>query len=100
MDANSFQIYSEIGGTRVCPTAGVVVDNAVPLATQWLVGVTTENPVDMFEARMRKGAVRHLGGEAEPAGIQAIQETGETLSGEVNLLEDAGKIRRGRLENY
>jgi hypothetical protein len=44
---------------------------------------------------MSDGAVSHLGGEPEPPRVQAIQETGETLPGEINLLEQKMQERSG-----
>ncbi len=73
----------------VDPGPGVVVIHSIALLVQRQMGVSAEDAVNASSFGVGQGAGGNLGGQAQPAGVQAIEIAGEALVADVELLDAA-----------
>jgi hypothetical protein len=87
MDLHSFLIYRHVGGSRLCPTAGIVVFDSIALVTAWLVGMSAEHPLRPFRRRVRQRPGSHFAGQAKPCRVQPLEKTREAFLPKIQLLD-------------
>jgi hypothetical protein len=87
MDLHSFLIYRHIRGSRLSPTAGVVIFDSIELVTACLVRMSAEHPLRPFRRGVRQCPGSHFAGQAKPCRVQPLEKTRETFLPKIHLLD-------------
>ncbi len=99
-DGNSFVTDGHKRRAVVDPGTGVVVIDTIAMLMQRQMRVSAEDAVNPTSFGVDQGVGSYLGGEAQPACVEAIEIAGEALVAEVELLYAAEEQLSAATEQF
>jgi len=100
MDAYPLFVDGQIRQAGIDPAARVVIVNAVALDVDGFMGVTTKDAGGAVLVRVRQGSGRHFQRHPQPARVEAVNQSGNRLASQVELLQAEIKSGSEGAESY